>query len=58
MIHTEKFNTEDNERGFIQQTANDYDLAYSQVERIYIRYGKSYRLFYEKLEDELRAPKD
>lgn len=38
--------------GFIQQTANDYDMRYEEVERIYILY-KEKGLFYEKLEEHI-----
>lgn len=41
-----------NQKGFIQQTAQDYDMSYEQVEQIYIKYyKKSPILFYEKLEE-------
>lgn len=35
--------------GFIKQTANDYDMPYSEVELIYNKWNDK-GLFYEKLE--------
>lgn len=39
--------------GFIEQTANDYDMSYSEVERIYNKWH-SEGLFYEKLEEYIK----
>lgn len=38
---------------FIQQTADDYDMPYSEVEHIYNRWNDK-GLFYEKLEEYLK----
>ena len=37
-------------KGFIQQTANDYDISYEIVEEIYKKYPNPNE-FYEKLEE-------
>jgi len=39
--------------GFIQQTADDYDMPYSEVERIYNKWNDK-GLFYEKLEEYIK----
>ena len=39
--------------GFIKQTAYDYDMNYSAVDRIYNLYQKSGK-FYEKLEEYIK----
>lgn len=39
--------------GFIEQTANDYDIPYSEVEWIYNKWNDK-GLFYEKLEDYIK----
>lgn len=39
--------------GFIEQTANDYNMPYSEVEWIYKKWNDK-RLFYEKLEDYIK----
>lgn len=44
---------EHNGNGFIQQTAIDYDMNYSEVEIIYNRYY-SEGLFYDKLEEYIK----
>jgi len=39
--------------GFIQQTAEDYDMSYSEAEYIYKHYYESGE-FYEKLEEYIK----
>lgn len=39
--------------GFIEQTANDYDMPYSEVEWIYNKWNDK-GLFYEKLEEYIK----
>ena len=39
--------------GFIEQTANDYDMPYNEVERIYNKW-RHIGLFYEKLEEYIK----
>lgn len=43
--------------GFLQQTAEDYDLPYEIVERIYLRSTSTLNL-YERLEEHLRERAD
>ncbi len=40
-------------KGFIAQTAQDYDMSFDEVERIYNLYPKSNE-FYEKLEEHIK----
>ena len=39
--------------GFIQQTASDYDMSYSDTKDIYIKWNDK-GLFYEKLEEYIK----
>lgn len=41
-------------KGFIQQTANDYDMDFDLVERIYNLWWDKGQ-FYDKLEEELKT---
>jgi hypothetical protein len=48
---TESIEKDDDKNPFLLQTANDYDMSYEEVERIYKKYPNS---FYEELENYIK----